>query len=148
MFSHMTLKPMGPEQLFDSLLTATSAHKAGGDAGADKVRDEWLKQFVFAFANDEEGEESSSFQGTIPQALMMMNGELMASGRTGGRGRQLPGSDLCVERAQLTGQRVGRDVHVVNQPLPGRSESAATTTPIELGKAGKYLEQLPGHRSA
>ena len=30
LFSHMTLKPMTPEQLFDSLLTATAAHKAGG----------------------------------------------------------------------------------------------------------------------
>ena len=39
-------------------------------------RDAWLKQFIFAFANDE-GEEGSSFQGTIPQALMMMNGDLM-----------------------------------------------------------------------
>ena len=29
LFSHMTLKPMTPEQLFDSLLTATAAHKAG-----------------------------------------------------------------------------------------------------------------------
>ena len=29
LFSHMALKPMTPEQLFDSLLTATAAHKAG-----------------------------------------------------------------------------------------------------------------------
>ena len=46
-------------------------------------------QFLFAFANDE-GEESLSFQGTIPQALMMMNGELMEKA-VGGK----PGSFLA-----------------------------------------------------
>jgi len=35
-----------------------------------------MRQFIFTFANDET-EESSTFQGTIPQALMMMNGEIM-----------------------------------------------------------------------
>lgn len=89
LFSHMALKPMTPEQLFDSLLAATSAHKAGGDNGSDKKRDQWLNQFIFAFANDE-GDEGSSFQGTIPQALMMMNGELMEKA-TGGK----PGSFLA-----------------------------------------------------
>ncbi len=82
LFSHMALKPMTPEQLFDSLITATSAHKtAGGDF--DAVRSRWLGQFTVTFANDEEG-ESSNFQGTIPQALMMMNGDLM-DGATGGK---------------------------------------------------------------
>src|SRR5690349_854048 len=76
LFSHMTLKPMSPEQLFDSLLTATAAHKAGTGTNDDRRRDQWLRQFIFAFANDE-GDEGSTFQGTIPQALMMMNGNLM-----------------------------------------------------------------------
>ena len=94
LFSHMALKPMSPEQLFDSLLTATAAQKAGGDRDSSKRRDAWLNQFVFTFANDE-GDEISGFQGTIPQALMMMNGELMEQA-TGGK----PGSflaDLCEE---------------------------------------------------
>jgi len=86
-FSHMALKPMTPEQLFDSLITATSAHKAAG-GNVDQVRGRWLGQFTVTFANDEEG-ESSNFQGTIPQALMMMNGDLMAKA-TGGK----PGSFL------------------------------------------------------
>ncbi|MCA1685049.1 MAG: DUF1553 domain-containing protein, partial [Planctomycetia bacterium] len=85
LFSHMALKPMTPEQLFDSLLMATQAHKAGGDSNANGKRDQWLKQFVIAFANDE-GEEGSSFQGTIPQALMMMNGDLMKSATQGKAG--------------------------------------------------------------
>jgi hypothetical protein len=88
LFSHIGLKPMTPEQLFDSLITATSAQKTvGGDT--TKRRDEWMKQFLFAFANDE-GDEGSSFQGTIPQALMMMNGDLMEQA-VGGK----PGSFLA-----------------------------------------------------
>ncbi|WP_406695466.1 DUF1549 domain-containing protein [Singulisphaera sp. Ch08] len=88
LFSHMTLKPMVPEQLFDSLLTATAAHKTEGAANLDRQRDQWLEQFVFAFGNDE-GDEGTSFNGTIPQALMMMNGNLMARA-VGGK----PGSFL------------------------------------------------------
>jgi hypothetical protein len=89
LFSHMALKPMTPEQLFDSLLTATAAHKAGTGEPDRGRRDAWLGQFIFAFGNDE-GDEGSSFQGTIPQALMMMNGDLMAQA-VGGK----PGSFLA-----------------------------------------------------
>ena len=96
----------------------------------------WLSQFVFAFANDE-GEEASSFQGTIPQALMMMNGELMEQA-VGGK----PGSFLAdlLEQAQRQA-RAARRLHG-QQPLPGRPEplpdaaraataarSSSTTTP-------------------
>jgi hypothetical protein len=77
LFGHYPLKPMSPEQLFDSLITATSAHKTAGGPASDETRSRWLRQFVVAFANDEAG-EATMFQGTIPQALMMMNGELMA----------------------------------------------------------------------
>ena len=35
-----------------------------------------MRQFVVAFGNDE-GEETTTFNGTIPQALMMMNGDLI-----------------------------------------------------------------------
>ena len=96
LFSRFLLKPMTPEQLFDSLITATSAHKTAGDA-PDKLRAQWLGQFVVAFSNDEAG-ESSSFQGTIPQALMMMNGELMTRAVSG-----QPGSFLShvVDQARL-----------------------------------------------
>ena len=43
------------------------AHRAGGGCQSDQKRDAWLRQFLFAFGNDE-GEEATSFQGTIPQA--------------------------------------------------------------------------------
>ena len=97
----MALKPMTPEQLFDSLLVATSAHKAGAAATPTRGGTPGWRQFIFAFANDE-GEESSNFQGTIPQALMMMNGELMEKA-VGGQ----PGSFLADLLDQARRQRKG-----------------------------------------
>jgi hypothetical protein len=132
LFSHMALKPMTPEQLFDSLLTATAAHKtSGGDT--DKRRDAWLNQFTFTFANDE-GEEGSSFQGTIPQALMMMNGELMDKA-TGGQS----GSFLADLRDAALLQRKARpDLYMVNRlylaalsRAPSNRERAAASHLLE-----------------
>jgi len=78
LFSHVYVKQMNAEQLFDSLLIATNAHKSG-EKNAEKSnerRQQWLRQFVQAFDTDE-NDESTSFNGSIPQALMMMNGQLM-----------------------------------------------------------------------
>ena len=78
LFTHVYLKSMTAEELYDSLIIATNAHKSGRSnwEQADQQRREWLQQFVRAFGTDD-GSESSSFDGTIPQALMMMNGPLV-----------------------------------------------------------------------
>ena len=138
LFSHMALKPMTPEQLFDSLLTATSAHKAGGDSNATGKRDEWLKQFIFAFANDE-GDEGSSFQGTIPQALMMMNGELMEKA-TGGK----PGSflaDLLADSAKHN--RGSRPTYMVNNLY--LAALSRYPTAAEMARGEPVRRELPRH---
>ncbi len=77
LFSHMYVKSLTPEQLFDSLLAATEAHEAGrgGWEKAEQQRNQWMQQFVIAF-NTDENDEATTFNGTIPQALMMMNGQL------------------------------------------------------------------------
>jgi len=80
LFSRMYLKSMEAEQLYDSLLIATEAHKANAQGRDDwkeaqKRREEWLQQFIIAFGTDE-NDEASTFDGTIPQALMLMNGPL------------------------------------------------------------------------
>jgi len=76
MFSHFYLRQMRAEELYQSLLTATEADKSrGGYEGHEKTKNEWLQQFSTAFGTDE-GDETTTFNGTIPQVLMMMNGEL------------------------------------------------------------------------
>jgi hypothetical protein len=136
LFSQMQLKPMSPEQLFDSLLTATMAHRAGS-AGEDgnRRRDAWLRQFLFAFANDE-AEESTNFQGTIPQALMMMNGELMRTALSG-----KPGSFLGDVIDQARRQARSPETHMVDSIY--LAALSRHPSPKELSRARQYLESYP-----
>ena len=90
LFSRMYVKPMTAEQLYDSMIIATRAHfTAGSDwMAAEKMRREWLQQFVIAFETDE-NDESTNFDGTITQALMMMNGELVEKALSDSHGTYL-----------------------------------------------------------
>jgi len=77
-FSRMYVKPLDAEQLYDSLLIATESRESEPTnwAQAQKERDDWLQQFIIAFGTDE-NDEATTFNGTIPQALLMMNGPLI-----------------------------------------------------------------------
>lgn len=70
-FSRMLEKPMSPEQMFESMMTATAVQSSKTERMETKER--WLDKLVQNFGNDE-GEEGS-FSGTIVQALILMNGE-------------------------------------------------------------------------
>ncbi|MDB5392168.1 MAG: hypothetical protein JWM11_7814 [Planctomycetaceae bacterium] len=78
LFSHMYVKPMSPEQLYDSMVVATQGQLAGGPTldQSDKTRDAWLRQFVVSFET-EENDETSTLNGSITQSLLMMNGDLV-----------------------------------------------------------------------
>lgn len=78
LFTRAYVKQMTAEQLFDSLLIATQANAVFGSdwTAASQRRDRWQKQFVMAF-NTDENDEADLFNGTIPQALMMMNSDLI-----------------------------------------------------------------------
>ncbi len=74
-FSHFYLRQMSAEQLYQSLVQVGGQAK-GSLEQQQEQRDRWLGQFVVAFGTDE-GDEATTFNGTIPQALMMFNGELV-----------------------------------------------------------------------
>jgi hypothetical protein len=76
-FTHFYLRQMRAEELYESLLVATQAHKTRGSyEEQEKLKGDWLQQFVIAFGTDE-GDETTTFNGTIPQALMLFNGDLI-----------------------------------------------------------------------
>ncbi len=76
LFSHFYMRQMEAEQLYQSLLVATEADKTQGSyEEQERTKTEWLSQFTIAFGTDE-GDEATTFNGTIPQVLMMMNGEI------------------------------------------------------------------------
>ena len=84
-FSHFYLRQMQAEQLYESLLTATQADKTQRAEEAAKKKDQWLSQFVIAFGTDE-GDDATTFNGSIPQVLMMFNGDLIKQATSTGKG--------------------------------------------------------------
>ena len=88
------VRTMSPEQLFNSLMEATGgedlfklAEKKQG--GIDTVRGQKtqiLRAFRFTFGDDE-STDIVDFAGTVPQALMMLNGDIMTRGVTQQNGR-------------------------------------------------------------
>lgn len=72
-FSRMLLKSMTPEQLVDSIFVATNAEKTKATAtDSRRMYEEWLKDFTLNFGDDEGNE--ATFNGTVVQALLLMNG--------------------------------------------------------------------------
>ena len=75
-FSRMLMKTMSLEQLFESLLVATLPEKPTtpeAKAARKALREQWMTSLISNFGDDEGNEVA--FQGTIVQALMMMNGQ-------------------------------------------------------------------------
>ncbi|QDV21073.1 hypothetical protein Pan153_57550 [Gimesia panareensis] len=79
-FSRMYVKQMTAEQLYDSLQVTANPTEIVTDYHSAwkkmQKRDQWLQQFVYTHEN-EENDETTTFDGTITQALLMMNGPLV-----------------------------------------------------------------------
>jgi len=77
-FTHFYLRQMSAEDLYESLASAMRADETvrGTPEERERVKQEWLSQFAIAFGTDE-NDEATTFNGTIPQTLMMMNGDLV-----------------------------------------------------------------------
>ncbi len=75
-FTHFYIRQMEAEQLYESLLVANEAETQGSYEKQEQNKNLWLRQFTTAFGTDE-GEESTTFNGTIPQILMMFNGDMI-----------------------------------------------------------------------
>lgn len=77
-FARMQLKSMSPEELVDSIFTATNfiqmKHANNPQARRDEMT-EWLRDFTVNFGDDEGNE--ATFNGTVVQALLLMNGKKM-----------------------------------------------------------------------
>ena len=73
LFSRMLLKSLTPEQMFESLMLATNSEAAETKEGKKVLREKWLESLISNFGDDEGNEVN--FNGTVVQALMMMNGK-------------------------------------------------------------------------
>ncbi|HLF92349.1 MAG TPA: DUF1549 domain-containing protein [Planctomycetota bacterium] len=93
------VRPLSPEQIMRSLMEAVDFGEgaigkrlglgrparpgmaAGGDDMKERVFQQMVRQFRYSFGDDEGG-EVAEFSGTIPSALLMMNGQVTGSGTT------------------------------------------------------------------
>jgi hypothetical protein len=130
-FSHFYLRQMRAEDLYESLLTATKAAESRGGEEAAKKKDEWLSQFIIAFGTDE-GDDATTFNGSIPQVLMMFNGDLIkqaTSTKEGGFLSQVAGG----------GMKNSAKINTLYQAALARSPSAK-----EVSAANKMLVDRKG----
>jgi len=86
-WSRFPLKPLRPEVLLDSLAVATDLDElltGTKDGDLAKAKAQLRKQFQATFDVDEES-HAASYEGTIPQALMFMNGRPLDRATHAGR---------------------------------------------------------------
>jgi len=88
MFSRFYLRQMQAEELYESLLVATSANSTLSKDDRDAMKERWLRQFATAFGTDE-NDEATTFNGSIPQALTLMNGDMVRRATGNGKGSML-----------------------------------------------------------
>ena len=132
-FTHFYLRQMQAEQLYESLLVATRAAETSGSyEQQERNKAQWLRQFVMAFGTDDGG-ESTTFNGTIPQALMMFNGELIQNATDAKNGSflwNLANSNLkppqqieYLFQAGLARRPTKEEIGIANQLLIARATS-------------------------
>ncbi len=129
-FSRFYLRQMTAEQLYESLAKATAAEQSSGTyEERERQKNQWLQQFSRTFGTDE-GDESTSFNGTIPQVLMMFNGEMIRVATGSGRQTFLeqvaagPGSQKDkldrLFQAGLSRSATSAEIRLANQLLAAR----------------------------
>ncbi len=147
-FARAAVRPLDAYQLFSSLAVATGLVESEKPAYRRRVeerRERALSEYLFVFADDEMG-EAEAFAGNVPQALLLLNGDLSNAGvrvRAGG----------TVQKASAAAKQEGAAAAIEALYLgaygrrPGAEELEATLALLEAhrgpagargAKAGKY----------
>ena len=138
-FSHFYLRQMSAEQLYQSLVNVGG--QARGSLEQQQVeRDKWLGQFVVAFGTDE-GDEATTFNGSIPQALMMFNGDLVKRATATDAGSWL--GNLAKSNSNLP-EKVGVifAAGFARKPKPEELKISAQLVSARKGKMDEALQDL------
>ena len=136
-FSRFYVRQMQAEQLYESLLVATEADATVSADQQDMMKDRWLRQFSTAFGTDDGG-ETTTFNGSIPQTLMMMNGDLTRRACSTGSGsfldrvannQKLSNRDKInyLYRAALSREPTREEIKVCNDLLTSRAGDVVGT---------------------
>ncbi len=138
-FSHFYLRQMSAEQLYQSLINVGG--QARGSLEQQQVeRDRWLQQFVVAFGTDE-GDEATTFNGSIPQALMMFNGDLVKRAIATDSGSWLGNLAKANSKPQDK-VAVIFAAGMARKPKPEELKIAAQLITVRKGKTEEALQDL------
>lgn len=160
LWARYRLKPLGPEELVDSVVAATNLgpvlEKIGGHR-VEQIKFLIQRQFTFLFDVDEEMEQKE-FEGTIPQALLLLNGHLIHSGASAIPGTALgdilamPGGDekkiealyLRTVSRKPTPAEQKRWTAFVNAPRDVILDTGGSPTLQERGQIGRSVRRIGG----
>ena len=146
-WSRFRATPLGPNEMLDALIAATgldgALHRMGRrdvDALTERLRQ--LYGFVF---DVDEASDKPSFEGTITQALVQLNGRLVAGGSTA-----LPGTALeRIARSDLTDAKKIEALYLrtvsrlpSSEELEGWTRYLAAPPPVSPGETRR--RQGPG----
>jgi hypothetical protein len=132
MFSHFYVQQMQPEELYDSLLVATAFDKTMQTSeDQDKTRTQWLRQFTISFGTDDGG-DTTTFNGTIPQTLMMFNSDLIRKATSTSAGDFL--DQIANDRSMTNADRINRLFEAALARKPAREEIVWANKLLEARK--------------
>ncbi len=77
-FNYQLVRPLTPEQLYDSLLTLTRIEETSKEANASQERRQFIDELLRTFGTDAIPTAAPTYDGTITQSLMLMNSPLVA----------------------------------------------------------------------
>jgi len=126
LWSRFRAMPLGPNEMLDALIDATGVDAALRRMGRFDVEalTERLRQlYGFVFDVDEESDKQS-FEGTITQALVQLNGRLVAGGSTA-----LPGTAVAtIARSDTTDAQKIEALYLRTVSRPPTADELATWT--------------------
>jgi hypothetical protein len=135
-FSHFYIRQMTAEQLYESMLTATGLDATQSENERGKSKLDWLQQFVITFGTDDGG-QASTFNGSIPQTLMMFNGNMMQKATMGEKATFL---DFVVNNPKLSPEAKVDYLYLAGlSRRPNMAEKAALRSDLVDLKRGEAL---------
>jgi hypothetical protein len=104
LWSHFHVTPLGPDELLRSILDVTNLEDVleRRKANLDRIRFLLYQRYSFLFDVDEDFEQTA-FEGTVAQALALLNGELVGGGTTSVQGSAL---DTVLKMPRGDGEKV------------------------------------------
>jgi hypothetical protein len=141
MFSRFYLRQMQAEELYESLLVATAADSTLSKDERDDMRDRWLRQFNTAFGTDE-NDEATTFNGSIPQALTLMNGDLVRRATGNREGSML--YNVATESSMDNAEKIRYLYQAALARVPTRQELAISNELLVArnGDVGAALQDI------